>query len=379
MATREAVSTAAQVPRVLVACVFAPYNDSGSPEAYQEEFLSLVDTLGVPYVTKFFCKIRSTVKAVFLTQGKLDELVELCHKDKIEKIIFSERLTPLQERNIEDLTGAEVMDREQLILEIFRNSAHTAEGKIQVEMAEIEFLKTRIAGKGLEFMQQAGFTGGKGPGETMKEKLRRHFTEQMRQATKRIEVLQRSRDMQRKQRLSSNVPLISFVGYTNVGKSSLLNVLTKSDVLAENKLFATLDTTTRELIIDGKKKALISDTVGFISQLPHQLVKAFRSTLDELRYAHLLLHVVDVSNPLWHHHIEVVEDTLEELGVNAPMLYVFNKVDLVPDVRRDYLETTELYQFKPYVLTHTKSKEGVAPLIDFLRNYEFAGAPVAEK
>lgn len=378
MATKEAVSTTAGGQRVLVVCVFAPYNTSGSPEAYQEEFLSLIDTLGVDYVARYFCKIRTTIKAFFLTKGKLEEFVELCQKEKIEKVIFSERLSPLQERNLEDLVNAEIVDREQLILEIFRKSAHTAEGKIQVEMAEIEFLKTRIAGKGVEFMQQAGFTGGKGPGETMKEKLRRHFAEQMRQATKRIEVLQRSRDLQRKQRLQSNTPLISFVGYTNVGKSSLLNVLTKSDVLAENKLFATLDTTTRELIIDGKKKALISDTVGFISQLPHQLVKAFRSTLDELRYAHLLLHVVDLSNPLWAHQIEVVQETLDELGVTAPILYVFNKIDLVPDVRLDYLESAELYQYKPYVLTHAKNKEGIADLVEFLREYQFGNSKFSE-
>ncbi len=367
MATRTAESTKIMQPKTMVVCIYAPYNTSGSIEAYQEEFLSLIDTADIEYEHQFLCKTRTIIKAVFLTKGKLDEIVTLVEEQKIERIIFSERLTPLQERNLEELTNAEIIDREQLILEIFKKSAQTAEGKIQVAMAEIEFLRTRMSGKGIEYMQQSGLVGGKGPGETLKEKMRRYFAHQIQVATKRIDLLQKSRDMQRKQRLTKNIPLVAIVGYTNAGKSSLLNVLTKSSVLAEDKLFATLDTTTRELFLGENNKVLVSDTVGFISQLPHQLIKAFQSTLDEVNYAHLLLHVIDLTNPLWEDHIRVVHATLKDLGVKSPMLYVFNKIDLISPARLDMIRTTMLEQYQPYICVHTRSKEGIAELIAFLQ------------
>jgi GTP-binding protein HflX len=367
MATRVAESTRDSQASTLIVCVYAPYNTSGSFEAYQEEFLSLLKTANIEYQEKLFCKIRSTIKAVFLTKGKLDDLLTLVGQHKFERIVFSERLTPLQERNLEELTHAEIMDREGLILEIFKQSAHTSEGKIQVAMAEIEFLRTRMSGKGVEYMQQSGLVGGKGPGETLKEKMRRYFAHQIQVATKRLDLLQKSRDMQRKQRLTSKIPLVAIVGYTNAGKSSLLNIMTKSSVLAEDKLFATLDTTTRELFLGDNKKVLISDTVGFISQLPAQLIKAFRSTLDEVRYANLLLHVIDLHNPLWEDHIRVVETTLKELDVKVPMIYVFNKIDLIAPARLDMINATMLDQFEPYVLTHTRNKEGIAELLSILQ------------
>lgn len=367
MATRVAESTKASQESTLIVCVYAPYNTSGSFEAYQEEFLSLVKTAGIEYQETYFCKIRTTLKAIFLTKGKLDDLVTLVAEKKYKRVIFSERLTPLQERNLEELMVVEVVDREQLILEIFKKSAHTAEGKIQVEMAEIEFMRTRLSGKGLECMQQSGLFGAKGPGETLKEKMRRYFAQQIQVATKRLVILQKSRDMQRKQRLNSNIPLVAIVGYTNAGKSSLLNVMTKSTVLAENKLFATLDTTTRELFLNDTTKILLSDTVGFISQLPHQLIKAFRSTLDEIRYANLLIHVIDLHNPLWEDHIRVVKATLEDLEVDVPMINVFNKTDLISPERKDLLASTMLDKYEPYVFAHTKSKEGIVELVEIIK------------
>lgn len=371
MATKETISTQSfDVRKVLLLGIYAPYNKLATAESYFEEFKSLVDTLGVKYEFEMMTKLRTIDKGYFLSQGKLDELIEICEREKIDDIICSELLTPLQERNLEDITECVVRDREQLILEIFRNAAHTSEGKIQVEMAGIKFLKARIAGKGKEFAQQAGYKGGKGPGETEKEVLRRIFAEKIRQAQKRLDILQKSRDVQRKQRLASNVPLICIVGYTNAGKSSLLNILTKSHVLAENKLFATLDTTTRELFIDGKKKALISDTVGFISQLPHHLIEAFKSTLDELRYADLLLHVIDLSNPSWEDQVQVVNDTLEDLEVSKPILHVFNKVDRIAPAKLEMLKL-ELGVYFPYVLTSSLEKDGVAELVEYLGAYVF--------
>jgi len=199
--------------------------------------------------------------------------------------------------------------------------------------------------------------------------MKRQLTEKYRQAKKRLDTLQKSREVQRKKRLASKWPLICLVGYTNVGKSTIINLLTKSDVLAEDKLFATLDTTTRELFAGNEKVGLISDTVGFISQLPHHLIEAFKSTLDELQYANLLVHVVDVSNHSWPGQIDVVLDTLQELGLaNKPMLYVFNKTDNLTEEELEDL-IPELEEYEPHVLTHAKSKEGLAELIDYLATY----------
>ena len=283
-------------------------------------------------------------------------------RKQIEVIIFSEQLNPLQERNLEDVLNCSIMDREQLILEIFKKSAHTAEGKVQVEMAEAEFLKTRIIGKGVEYSQQLGVIGTKGPGETATEKMRRVLADRLRQAKQKLDTLQKARENQRKRRLSSGTPQVCIIGYTNAGKSSLLNVLTKSTVLAENKLFATLDTTTREYYVGGKTKILLSDTVGFISQLPHKLVQAFKSTLDELRYADLLLHVVDASNPEWRGQIVVVNDTIKELDIEKPMIYVMNKIDLLNAEQLEQLNK-EVVDFQPHVLINTKSKDGVKELV----------------
>lgn len=360
----------AEHPKTLVLGIYAPGNQMGSPEYYFEEFLNLVKTADMPYDETSFIKIRQTDNNVYFTKGKLEELAKLCTEQEIELLIISEQLSSLQERNLENILNCKIIDREQLILTIFKRSAHTSEGKIQVEMAEIEFMKTRIVGKGKDLAQQAGIIGVRGPGETLKEEIKRVFADKIRQAQKQLETLARSREVQRKQRLASKIPLICIIGYTNAGKSSLINRIAKGQVLAEDKLFATLDTTTRELFIDGKKKALISDTVGFISQLPHHLIDAFRSTLDELKYANLLLHVVDASCPAWENQIEVVRQTLKELGVDKPMLYIFNKMDKLSPEQKEVL-ATRIVVYTPHVLIHTTAKEGVEALIKYLRTYSF--------
>lgn len=371
MAKRTSTSTDAHHPKTLLVGVYTPNNQIGNPEYYYEEFLSLVTTLELPYDGTHFMKLRAPDNNMFLTKGKLEELAAICNQDNYEQVVISELLSPLQERNLEGALGCTVVDREGIILEIFKNAAHTSEGKIQIEMAEIGYLKTRIIGRGKELAQQAGIIGNKGPGETVKEELKRHFAEKLRQAQKRLETLNRSRDVQRQQRLNSKIPLICIIGYTNAGKSSLINRLTKSNVHAENKLFATLDTTTRELYVDGKKKALISDTVGFISQLPHNLIAAFKSTLDELHYANVLLHVIDISNPAWESQIKVVHETLQDLNVSQKMVYVFNKIDLLNAEQKDLIaQRTGAYL--PQVFVHTKSKEGIEPLVALLSTYKLA-------
>lgn len=366
MSAKKATSTVERNVRILLLGVSAPYNKEMSKEDYFEEFLSLVKTLGLKYDETSFIKLRHIDKSNFLTKGKRTDLLKLCEEKEIDEVVCSEILTPLQERNLEDFLGCKVHDREQLILEIFRNAAHTSEGKIQVEMAELEYLKTRIAGKGAHLAQQAGHIGARGPGETEKEQIKRHLTEKFRQARKRLEALKKSREVQRKRRLSSKEPLICLIGYTNAGKSSIINLLTKSKVLAEDKLFATLDTTTRELYIDHKKAGLLSDTVGFISQLPHHLIEAFKSTLDELNYADLLLHVVDASNHSWQGQVDIVLNTLEELGIHGKkMLYVFNKVDKLTEEELEKLREV-IDKYEPHVLTHATEKSGLSELIEYL-------------
>jgi GTP-binding protein HflX len=362
MASKKPVSTTKRFTKVLLLGIYAPYNKDLSQEDYFEEFLNLVKTLGIEYDETMFIKLRHIDKSNFLTKGKLLDLLTLCQEKGIEEIVFSEILTPLQERNLEDFLGCTVYDRERLILEIFQNAAHTAEGKIQVEMAQLEYEKTRIAGKGIQLAQQAGHIGTRGPGETIKESARRHLSERLRTAKKKLVALQKSRTVQRKKRLESKLPLICLVGYTNAGKSSIINALTKSDVIAKDELFATLDTTTRELFIDHKKIGLISDTVGFISQLPHHLIEAFKSTLDELKYADLLLHVVDASNHSWPGQIEIVLDTLYELGVSdKPMLYVFNKKDLLSQEELEIIES-EIEEYQPNALISATTKSGLEEL-----------------
>lgn len=367
MTARRMIDLTKDESKTLLVCVITPSNHM-APEYYEEEFLSLASTLGIEYEDIVTMRLRSTDNNMFLTKGKLEELLALATSMGITKAYFSESLSPLQERNLENALGFPVYDRAKLILEIFSKSAHTAEGKIQVEMAEFEYLRTRIIGRGKELAQQAGLIGTRGPGETEKEELKRYFQEKMRIAKRRLETLERARETQRKQRLNRKIPLLCIIGYTNAGKSSLINMIAKGNVLAEDKLFATLDTTTRELIIDARKVALISDTVGFISQLPHQLIAAFKSTLDELRYAHMLIHVIDISNPAWRDQVEVVHQTLKELQINAPMVYVFNKIDKLSQLEMQLVQS-ESQAYNPHVIIHTQSKEGVAPLVDFLRNH----------
>ena len=356
--------------KTLLVEILAPNNPSCAIEAYVEEFENLVKTLGLQYAQTWFTKLRSIDKAHFLTKGKLEELKKICDENNIEEIVFSELLTPLQERNLEKLLHCTVWDREKLILEIFKNAAHSAEGKLQVEMAEIEFLKSRLSGRGIELAQQEGMIGSKGPGETSKEELKRHLASKFKKAQARLEALQKSRDIQRKKRLESKIPLICLVGYTNAGKSSLLNILTKSSVEVEDILFKTLDITTREFFIDGKKVALISDTVGFISQLPHHLIEAFKSTLDELKYATLLFHVIDASNATWEEQVKVVDKTLKDIEVSKKTICIFNKIDKLNSEELKILKEKAL-NYTPNVFIHTKSKEGIKDLVNFLKINKF--------
>lgn len=354
-------------PNTLIVGIHSPYNYTKNISSYYEEFANLIKSNGIIYTDSLFIKLRTIDPGYFLSTGKLEELADLCRKLEIEEVIISEPLSAQQERNLSRFLKCKVFDRTQLILEIFEKGANSAEGKIQVELAMLQHKKSRLTGHGLHMSQQAGKIGTRGPGETFKEKETQHLERLMSKLRKDLEQLAKTRQTQRKKRLTDNVAHVCLIGYTNAGKSTILNALTHSDVLAEDKLFATLDTTTRELYINKTKIGLISDTVGFIQQLPHNLIEAFKSTLTELQYAHLLLQVVDISDKNFESHILVVNEILEELDVKKPMLYLFNKSDKI-ELTQDLLETVEKYQ--PYVIVNSVNPGGLEPLKEFLVNWK---------
>ncbi len=354
-------------PKTLLVGIHSPYNMTKNIQSYYDEFVSLVKSNGIEFDESYFTRLRAVDPGYYLTKGKVEELIDLVQKHGIEEVIISEPLNPQQERNLSEILHCKVFDRTQLILEIFEKGAQSAEGKTQVELAMLQHRKSRLAGRGIHMSQQAGRIGTRGPGETAKEKEMQHIERSMNKLKKDLLQLGKTRETQRKQRLGSHIPMICIIGYTNAGKSTILNELTKSHVLAADRPFATLDTTTRELYIDHEKKGLISDTVGFIQQLPHHLIEAFKSTLAELKYAHLLVHVVDIADPNWESHIQVVMEVLRELDVDKPMLYVFNKADKLEN--KDLIENA-VKKYQPHVFTSALSKEGLAPLVEFLRSWQ---------
>lgn len=357
-----------QSSHILIIGIQTPLNTNKTIESYFEEFRNLVASNGVDYEHEMYIKLREIDPSYFLTKGKLNEITQYCQEHAIEEVILSEPLSNKQHRNLGKMLHAKIYDRTELILEIFEKGAQSAEGKLQVEIAMLEHKKTRVVGGGIELAQQAGLLGGRGPGETQKEKELRHFETLISTLRRHLKQLEKVRDTQRKKRLSMGIPQVALIGYTNAGKSTILNMLTHSNVLAEDKLFATLDTTTRELYINNKKQGLISDTVGFIQQLPHKLIEAFKSTLSELAYADLLLQVIDASDVNWRRHIAVVHDILDELGVDKPMLYVFNKIDILSDQELALLKVAA-EQYAPHVLVSALEKEGIEPLKVWLADW----------
>lgn len=363
-------------PKTMIVGILAPYNRSVDHESYFSEFRNLVKTNRGHFEAEEYIKLRVIDPAFFITHGKLETIRKIVKEQNIKEVIVSEPLTNQQQRNLEEALEVTVHDRTYLILEIFEKAAVSAEGKKQVEVAKLEYKKARLSGKGISMSQQSGLMGTRGPGETAKENEVRYLNKLITRLNRELADLERTRSQQRKRRLSSGQELIALIGYTNAGKSTILNMLTKSSTLAENKLFATLDTTTRELWIGPEKIGLISDTVGFIQQLPHQLIKAFKSTLTELQHADLLLHVVDISDPKWETDIRVVHDILQELNVHKEMLYVFNKIDQVKDFS---LVASKIINYQPHVMISSLSKERMQPLYDYLLERKKMHAPAQEQ
>lgn len=267
-------------------------------------------------------------------KGKVEEIAELCKNNDISLVVFDFELTPAQIRNLEnDIGDVTVIDRSMLILDIFALHAVSGEGKLQVELAQLRYSAPRLTGKGIELSRQGGGIGSRGPGESKLETDRRHLHEKIVSLEKKLAELEHNRAVMRAQRDRSGLTKIALVGYTNAGKSTLLNKMTGADVLAEDKLFATLDPTTRKMELETGESVLITDTVGFIRKLPHHLVKAFKSTLDEVVYADILLIVSDINDPEVREHLEVTKTVIEELGASdKPIIYVYNKCDLTEGV-----------------------------------------------
>lgn len=304
-----------------------------------EELSLLSQSAGAEPITTVSCKRSRPDAALFIGSGKATELANVVVDDKLDLVIFNHALSPAQQRNLERHLKVRVVDRTSLILDIFAQRAKSHEGKVQVELAQLQHLATRLIRGWTHLERQKGGIGLRGPGETQLETDRRLLGERVKMLKSRLEKLQQQRETQRRSRDRSKTFSISLVGYTNAGKSTLFNTLTKAGAYAANQLFATLDTTSRRLYLGEAGSVVVSDTVGFIRDLPHQLVAAFRATLEETIHADLLLHVVDANSPGRSDQIEQVNDVLREIGADQiPQLMVFNKIDLAslePTVQLD--------------------------------------------
>ena len=333
-------------------------------ETSLEELRELARTAGYPVVGTATQKLQSPVAATFMGSGRLLELKEYLEAVEADLIIFDEELSPAQLRNIEELCDCPVLDRTMLILDIFAARAASGEGKLQVELARLQYQLPRLAGRGVQLSRQGGGgTGGtgarRGAGESKLEVDRRHIRRKIQKLQAELEDVRKIRRTQRRRREKNALPVVALVGYTNAGKSTLLNCLTGPDIPANDRLFDTLDTTTRRWRIDAAQEVLLSDTVGFIRKLPTHLVEAFKATLEELTYADVLLHVIDLSNPEWEAQAEVVDRLIDQLGAaHTPCIRVFNKCDAYLGI---------LPHGENIVCISARSGEGAAELTECVR------------
>lgn len=325
-----------RVERAILVCV-----DTGEYDAERslDELQELAATAGAQIISRVIQKKDSFDPATVLGSGRLMEVAEFVASHEIDTVIFDNELSPAQQKNIEKTLDTKVIDRTTLILDIFAQRARTSEGRLQVELAQLRYRLPRLMGMGTSLSRLGGGIGTRGPGETKLEVDRRRVHDRISWLKGELKDVERHREVTRQKRMENHVPVVAIVGYTNAGKSTLLNHLTGAGVLEEDKLFATLDPTTRVLDLPGQQQILLTDTVGFIRKLPHHLIEAFRSTLEEAKYADILVHVVDASNPWMEEQMYVVYETLKELGIeNKKIITLFNKMDKLesPSVLRDF-------------------------------------------
>jgi GTPase len=335
---------------VLIGVVHQGQEESEVNE-YLDELAFLAVTAGAVVIKRFVQKIDTPNPRTYVGSGKMGEIASFVGEEKIDIAIFDDELSPSQLRNIEKMLGCRILDRTNLILDIFASRARTSYARTQVDLAQCQYLLPRLTGMWTHLERQRGGIGLRGPGETEIETDRRVIREKISRLKEQLKKIDMQMSVQRKSR--GRMVRVALVGYTNVGKSTLMNLLSKSDVFAENKLFATLDTTVRKVVI-GNLPFLLSDTVGFIRKLPHNLVESFKSTLDEVRESDLLIHVVDISHSGFEDQIKVVDGTLKELGTSdKPSIIVFNKIDAFSYTRKDEDDLTP-WQKENYSLNDLK-------------------------
>ncbi|MDI3518016.1 MAG: GTPase [Caldanaerobacter sp.] len=310
---------------ILVAIISSPED-----EETLNELKELAVTAGAEVIGILTQKKKGINKAHYIGKGKLEELKMFVENQQADLVIVNDELTGTQIKNLEDALGVKIVDRTNLILDIFAKRARSKEGMLQVELAQLKYRLPRLVGLGGQLSRLGGGIGTRGPGETKLEVDRRHIRNRIKAIEEKLEELEKHRNLQRQRRKKNQIPVVAIVGYTNAGKSTLLNALTGADAYVEDKLFATLDPTARKLVLPSGREAILTDTVGFIRKLPHDLVEAFKSTLEEVKYADLLLHVIDVTSPDMEEKIKVVEKVLSDLGaIETPRINVYNKIDLL--------------------------------------------------
>ncbi|HJA42625.1 MAG TPA: GTPase HflX [Candidatus Dorea stercoravium] len=338
--------------------------DSDDAEQSLNELEELAGTAGALCVGRILQKREQMHPATYLGRGKTEELKDLIWETRADGIICDDELSPSQIGNLRDELDVKIMDRTLLILDIFAARASTSEGKIQVELAQLRYRQSRLTGLGTSLSRLGGGIGTRGPGEKKLEMDRRLIKGRISQLAKELKEVKRHRQLTRESRAKSRIPVIAIVGYTNAGKSTLLNHLTGAGILAEDKLFATLDPTTRNLKLPGGQEVLLTDTVGFIRKLPHHLIEAFKSTLEEAKYADILLHVVDASNPRMDQQMHVVYETLRELEASdKPVITAFNKKD-----RFEGEYAPRDFQAERTAFISAKTGEGVEELLSCVEN-----------
>ena len=330
------------------------------------ELRELAATAGATVVDTVTQKLQHPTAPYYIGKGKAEEVAAICTEHGAGSIIFDDELSPAQGRNLESVTSKKILDRTQLILDIFARRARSREGRLQIELAQLQYLLPRLTRMWTHLSRQTGGIGTRGPGETQLEVDRRRVQERISRLQKDLEEVRKHRAIQREGRARHQWPVVAIVGYTNAGKSSLLNRLTKAGVLAEDKLFATLDPTTRQFVLPNKLKVLFTDTVGFIRKLPTTVIESFKATLEELKSADLLVHVVDVSHPQWEEHIAATESVISELdAAGKHTLIVFNKIDRVSNP--EAIEAA-LARYPHSVAVSVKTGENLEQFVDELQN-----------
>ncbi|KMZ52478.1 GTPase HflX [Dorea sp. D27] len=337
-------------------------SDQDDTKKSLDELAELAATAGAETAGRIIQSREQMHPATYVGKGKLTELKDLIWEASATGIICDDELSPAQMGNLQDELDVKVMDRTLVILDIFASRASTSEGKIQVELAQLGYRQSRLTGFGKSLSRLGGGIGTRGPGEKKLEMDRRLIKGRIAQLNRELKDVKRHREVTREQRARNQVPVAAIVGYTNAGKSSLLNALTDADILAEDKLFATLDPTTRELKLPSKQSVLLTDTVGFIRKLPHHLIEAFRSTLEEAKYADMILHVVDAANPQMDEQMHIVYETLRSLGIkDKPVITLFNKQD-----KEEAQQTVRDFQADYTVRISARTKEGLEELKEMI-------------